>query len=427
VTDYLIDPYNHTGFAQVIEEKSATETMFYPIGDDVLGRCKNVGPGRKCLLYDGHGSVRQLTGLAGLVNESYCYDGYGVLLQDDSESLPGTTPEQLSRLLYAGEYFDANAQMYYNRARWYNPLNGRFNRTDPFAGNMQDPQSLHKYLYCHANPINNIDPSGLFSLIGTISAITIGLTVMSLAMPVLGAAYLSMRGDLSFIQVIRHLGSLDTWAAAAGSLIVGAGFAVGINTVISRFAVKLGVTAAKKLVSVVGLLFAITGLVQSARMTWNMVTGQLPAAHAEIYIATMIAGIMLTVLIGKAMQSGRLKSWFSRGSEGDADFWQLTPDEQAAYNRGQGLMPSDVYNELSGMSPVERGQALGANSMKTAWREAQGFWGALRNQFSGSGFSLSDWLATGPTPDMRFSFGQSTEIFSGSIATLQFGSVLNLD
>jgi RHS repeat-associated protein len=85
-------------------------------------------------------------------------------LQDDSESLAGTTPEQLSRLLYAGEYFDANAQMYYNRARWYNQNNGRFNRTDPFAGNMQDPQSLHKYLYAHANPTNGIDPSGLFNI-----------------------------------------------------------------------------------------------------------------------------------------------------------------------------------------------------------------------------------------------------------------------
>jgi Holliday junction resolvase-like predicted endonuclease len=43
---------------------------------------------------------------------------------------------------------------------------GRFNRLDTFAGNMQDPQSLHKYLYCHASPVNGIDPTGeFFSLI----------------------------------------------------------------------------------------------------------------------------------------------------------------------------------------------------------------------------------------------------------------------
>jgi hypothetical protein len=85
VTDYLIDPYNHTGFAQVIEEASPTETMFYPIGDDVLARCKSLVPGRKFLLYDGHGSVRQLTGWLGLVNGSYCYDGYGVSRQDNTD------------------------------------------------------------------------------------------------------------------------------------------------------------------------------------------------------------------------------------------------------------------------------------------------------------------------------------------------------
>ncbi len=85
-------------------------------------------------------------------------------------------------LLYAGEHFDTNAQMYYNRARWYNPLNGLFNRVDPYAGNTQDPQSLHKYIYCHNNPINGIDPSGqsLISMISGISIVTILATIMTL-------------------------------------------------------------------------------------------------------------------------------------------------------------------------------------------------------------------------------------------------------
>ncbi len=48
--------------------------------------------------------------------------------------------------------------------RYYNPSTGRFNRMDPFAGNTQDPQSLHKYAYAHANPVMGVDPSGLVSL-----------------------------------------------------------------------------------------------------------------------------------------------------------------------------------------------------------------------------------------------------------------------
>jgi len=73
---------------------------------------------------------------------------------------PGTPA---TNLLYAGEQFDTDLQMYYLRARYYDQSTGRFNRLDPFAGNTQDPQSLHKYLYCHANPINKIDASGLYN------------------------------------------------------------------------------------------------------------------------------------------------------------------------------------------------------------------------------------------------------------------------
>jgi len=63
------------------------------------------------------------------------------------------------RFLYAGEQSENDAQGYYLRTLYYDPLNGRFNRTDPFAGSLQDPQSLHKYLYAHDNPINNTDPT----------------------------------------------------------------------------------------------------------------------------------------------------------------------------------------------------------------------------------------------------------------------------
>jgi len=86
------------------------------------------------------------------------YDGYGVLLQDEfiASANPGKAGTQATSLLYASEQFDINSQMYYNRTRYYDPMNGRFNRTDPYSGNYNDPQSLHKYLYCHANPVNNV-------------------------------------------------------------------------------------------------------------------------------------------------------------------------------------------------------------------------------------------------------------------------------
>jgi hypothetical protein len=60
--------------------------------------------------------------------------------------------------------------MQYLRARYYNPATGTFNRLDPFAGNMQDPQSLHKYLYVHGDPVGMVDPSGCRgSLVGSLA------------------------------------------------------------------------------------------------------------------------------------------------------------------------------------------------------------------------------------------------------------------
>ncbi len=174
---YLIDPHNPTGYAQVLEESQYDITtsaspvlesvIYYTLGDDVISQtqCYDSGSGwqrgdSRCLLYDGHGSTRQLVDGSLNVIDAYNYDGYGVFLQNASAD-PGITPPQDTSLLYAGEMFDFSSQFYYNRARWYNPLNGRFNRLDPFAGSPYDPPSLHKYLYCHANPINGLDPSGM--------------------------------------------------------------------------------------------------------------------------------------------------------------------------------------------------------------------------------------------------------------------------
>ena len=179
-TVYLVDTQNHTGYAQVLEEMifnssnpdpindTPADLITYTIADDILSQAADSGTARQ-LLYDGHGSTRQLvSGTAGstTIHDDFSYDAYGTMLQNEStaSSNPAKTPTQATNLLYAGEHFDTNAQNYYLRARWYNQQNGRFNRMDPYPGNPFRPQSLHKYLYCHSNPINNIDPTGTMTL-----------------------------------------------------------------------------------------------------------------------------------------------------------------------------------------------------------------------------------------------------------------------
>ena len=129
-----------------------------------------------------HGSTRQLVDATGAVIDSgtaqvFAYDAYGI-------PVGFTLANALTALLYSGELTDQLTGLQYLRARYYNPATGTFNRLDPFAGNLSDPQSLHKYLYCHADAVNGIDPSGLmagFSLSGmlTVAGINGGLAAIS--------------------------------------------------------------------------------------------------------------------------------------------------------------------------------------------------------------------------------------------------------
>lgn len=168
---FLLDD-SHTGYAQVFEETAelgGSIVRSYTIGDDVLSQ--TVAGVTNHLLYDGHGSTRQLTDSNGAVTANYAYDVYGKMLGGN----PGVTDGKTSAtdLLYAGEQFDPGLQMEYLRARYYDQDNGRFNRLDPFEGNCEDPQSLHKYAYCHADPVNGIDPTGQIALIELVLIIVV--------------------------------------------------------------------------------------------------------------------------------------------------------------------------------------------------------------------------------------------------------------
>jgi RHS repeat-associated protein len=49
--------------------------------------------------------------------------------------------------LYRGEQYDSDLGLYYLRARYYNPMTGRFMSRDPEEGTPHIPATLHKYLY----------------------------------------------------------------------------------------------------------------------------------------------------------------------------------------------------------------------------------------------------------------------------------------
>jgi len=219
---YVIDAYNHTGYAQVLEEWTqgqSTPDVTYTIGADVITESSS---SVQHLLYDGHGSVRQHADSTGALNvyqydtggaqgtvdyTGFDYDAYGVAL----------TPLPSDGLYYTGEQYDSSLSQYYLRARYYNPDNGRFNRTDDFAGNMQDPQSLHKYTYCHANPVNAIDLSGQFGDFNLVA----GLMVFATMMILLSANMANAPGpdDLVFSDTGGEM-VIDSFFILAGTLVL---------------------------------------------------------------------------------------------------------------------------------------------------------------------------------------------------------------
>ena len=85
-----------------------------------------------------------------------------------------------------------------------------FNQYDPFEGVSTDPQSLHKYNYADSDPVNNVDPSGLFSLteVNVTSGINNILTAISKVSRVLNTVN-RLQQAFSTFQTILKLASGD--------------------------------------------------------------------------------------------------------------------------------------------------------------------------------------------------------------------------
>jgi RHS repeat-associated protein len=161
-THYLVDTNNPTGYPQVVEELVGNSVRrVYTYGYRLISQTQLIdGAWRTSFYgYDGHGSVALLTDEGGEVTDTYDYDAFGNLI-----AATGTTPNDY---LYTGERRDPRTGLYHLRARYLNPETGRFWSSDPAEGDEWEPPTLHKYLYVNGDPVNNTDPTGLFTLAET--------------------------------------------------------------------------------------------------------------------------------------------------------------------------------------------------------------------------------------------------------------------
>ncbi len=135
------------------DENNITTKTFYTHGPGVDEHLAMERGGQIYYYYaDGLGSISTITDAVQHVVQAYEYDSYGMV-----------TPHANFRNSYAytGREWDKETGLYYYRARYYDPMEGRFISKDPisFAGG-----DINLYGYVQQNQINMTDPLGLWSI-----------------------------------------------------------------------------------------------------------------------------------------------------------------------------------------------------------------------------------------------------------------------
>ncbi len=109
---------------------------------------------RDYLLTDPQHSVDAMLSPTGTITGGYSYDPFG------NSSGSSGSDAGLNQLRYTAAYLDPVTGVYDNRARSYDPVQGRFTSTDPLLPDVSSPYSA-SYGYADSNPLTQWDPTGL--------------------------------------------------------------------------------------------------------------------------------------------------------------------------------------------------------------------------------------------------------------------------
>ena len=197
VTEYVKYINDNSSLTNVLAEIGSEGSVqaYYTIGADLISQERD---GKVSVyLYDGHGSVVGLANENGKVTDTYAYDAFGNLLK-----YTGSTKNCYR---YCGEQFDETTGLYYLRARYMDTSTGRFISQDTYQGTINDPVSLHKYLYANANPVKYYDASGYCAGLVATAPIEAQLAVQYIK---IGAALLaSLMAVIAVVSISESLNS----------------------------------------------------------------------------------------------------------------------------------------------------------------------------------------------------------------------------
>ena len=151
-TNFLWDA--NRALPQLALERDGNNTLIrgYLYGERRVSQ--SAGSATSYFLYDGLGSVANLTSSSGSTQWTWSYEPFGATRTEQKAN--GNQPD--APLRFAGEYLDPTG-LYHLRARQYDPQAGRFLSTDPLPGPPEDPY-VSAYVYVNNDPTLFVDPSG---------------------------------------------------------------------------------------------------------------------------------------------------------------------------------------------------------------------------------------------------------------------------
>ena len=217
-------------------------------------------------LRDALNSVRNLIDGAQSIQNIYDYDAWGDILAQ--------VENVANDRKFTGREADRESGLYYYRARMYDPSIARFTQREPVDPNL----GRSPYAYVDNDPVNRVDPLGLWGFWSAVGAIALGVAVVALAVvaaPLVIAAAVAVAETVG--PAVVAAGSAVGSLALRGGLIIATTVAPIVPTV-TRAAVPLA-QAGQKVIQAVGTVITkrreIEEAVEIAREAANKVPGNI--------------------------------------------------------------------------------------------------------------------------------------------------------